>query len=157
MVIQQPIEEKKYEEKVLLIKRVSKKTTGGNYVTFSALVVVGDKKGKVGIGIGRGLEVPPAIQKAMNYARKHLITVPIFKNTLPHEIKLKFKSAYILLKPAPEGSGLKVGSVARVILDLAGINNASGKIIGSRNQLANTYAVMEALKRLKPRKLEVRS
>ncbi len=148
---QQSPEDKKYEEKVLLIKRVSKKTPGGNYVTFSALVVVGDKKGKVGIGIGRGLEVPPAIQKAMNYARKHLIQVPVFHNTIPHEIKLKFKSAFILLKPAPEGSGLKVGSVARVILDLAGINNASGKIIGSRNQVSNTYAVMEALKKLKPR------
>lgn len=151
MAIPQPTEEKKYEEKVLLIKRVSKKITGGNYVTFSALVVVGDKKGKVGIGIGRGLEVPPAIQKAMSYARKHLINVPIYKNSLPHPIKLKFKSANVLLKPAPEGSGLKVGSVARVILDLAGINNASGKIIGSRNQLANTYAVIEALKRLKPK------
>lgn len=149
MINNQPTEEKKFEEKVLLIKRVSKKIPGGNYVTFSALVVVGDKKGKVGMGIGRGLEVPPAIQKAINYAKKHLITVPIYKNTLPHEMKLKFKAAYILLKPAPEGTGLKVGSVARVILDLAGISNASGKIIGSRNQIVNTYAVMEALKRLK--------
>lgn len=149
MIQEQPKEEKKFEEKVLLIKRVSKKIPGGNYVTFSALVVVGDKKGKVGMGIGRGLEVPPAIQKAINYAKKHLITVPIYKNTLPHEMKLKFKAAYILLKPAPEGTGLKVGSVARVILDLAGISNASGKIIGSRNQIVNTYAVMEALRKLK--------
>jgi len=147
----QQIEEKKYEEKVLLIKRVSKKIPGGNYVTFSALVVVGDKRGKVGIGIGRGLEVPPAIQKAIKQARKHLINVPIFKNSLPHQIKIKFKAALIMLKPAPEGSGLKVGSVARVILDLAGVSNASGKIIGSRNQTVNTYAVMEALKKLKPK------
>jgi len=145
-------DEKKFEEKVLLIRRVSKKTSGGNYVTFSALVVVGDKKGKVGIGLGRALEVPPAIQKAMNHAKKHMIEVPIYNNTLPHEIKLKFKSAKILLKPAPEGTGLKVGSVARVLLDLAGVNNASGKIIGSRNQIVNTYAVMEALKLLKLRK-----
>ena len=143
--------EKKLNEKVLLIKRVSKKTSGGNYVTFSALVVVGDGNGKVGIGLGRGLEVPPAIQKAMNYARKHMIRVPIYRNTLPHEIKLKYKAALILLKPAPEGTGLKVGSVARVILDLAGVQNASGKIIGSRNQLVNTYAVMNALKKLKIR------
>ncbi len=142
-------EEQKKLEKVLLIKRVSKKTPGGNYVTFSALVVVGDKKGKVGIGVGRGLEVPPAIQKAITYARKHMIEVPIQKNTLPHEVLLKFKAARIYLKPAPEGTGLKVGSVARVILDLAGVNNASGKIMGSRNQVVNTYAVIEALKRLK--------
>ncbi len=142
-------EEKKYEEKVLLIKRVSKKIPGGNYVTFSALVVVGDKKGKVGVGLGRALEVPPAIQKAINYAKKHLISVPLYKNTLPHEIKIKYKASNILLKPAPEGTGLKVGSVARAILDLVGISDASGKIIGSRNQITNTYAVMEALKKLK--------
>src|SRR3989344_7565673 len=148
--------EKTIEEKVLLIRRVSKKTTGGNYVSFSALVVVGDRKGNVGIGLGRGLEVPPAIQKAISQAKKHQISVPIFKNTIPHEIRLKYKAALILLKPAPEGTGLKVGSVARVILDLAGISNASGKIIGSRNQIANTYAVIEALKKLKPKKLEVR-
>lgn len=157
MIEQNTGQEKKYEDKVLLIKRVSKKTPGGNYVSFSALVVVGDKKGKVGVGLGRGLEVPPAIQKAINYAKKHLVTVPLFRNTLPHEIKLKYKAAFILLKPAPEGTGLKVGSVARVILELAGISNASGKIIGSRNQIANTYAVMEALKRLKPKKLKVGS
>lgn len=143
--------EKKLEERVLLIRRVSKKTTGGNYVTFSALVAVGDGKGRVGIGIGRGLEVPPAIQKAMTKARKHMITVPIYKSTIPHHIELKYKSARLLLKPAPEGTGLKVGSVVRTILDLAGIYNASGKIIGTRNQIVNTYAVMEALKRLKRR------
>lgn len=150
------IQEKKYEEKVLLIKRVSKKIPGGNYVTFSALVAVGDKHGKVGIGLGRGLEVPPAIQKAISQAKKNLVNVPIFKNTLPHEIKVKYKAALILLKPAPEGTGLKVGSVARVILDLVGVTNASGKIIGSRNQIANTYAVMEALKKLRAKTLEVR-
>ncbi len=149
MIQEQQKEEKKYEEKVLLIKRVSKKTPGGNYVTFSALVVVGDKKGKVGIGMGRGLEVPPAIQKAISYAKKHLIDVPLFNGTLPHEIKLKYKAALILLKPAPAGTGLKIGSVARVILDLAGVTDASGKIIRSRNQIVNTYAVMEALKKLK--------
>jgi small subunit ribosomal protein S5 len=146
-------EEKKFEEKVLLIKRVSKKIPGGNYVTFSALVIVGDKKGQVGIGIGRALEVPPAIQKAITYAKKHLIRVPIYKNTLPHSIQLKYKAGLILLKPAPEGTGLKVGSVIRVILNLAGVQNASGKIIGSRNQVVNTYAVIEALKRLKTRNI----
>ncbi len=142
-------EEKKLEEKVLLIKRVSKKIPGGNYVSFSALVAVGDKKGRVGIGIGRGLEVPPAIQKAISYAKKHMITVPIKGNSIPHEVKLKFKSALVLIKPAPEGTGLKVGSVTRVLFDLAGIYNASGKIIGSRNQIVNTYAIMKALEKLK--------
>ncbi len=145
-------EEKKLEEKVLLIRRVSKKIPGGNYVSFSALVAVGDKKGRVGIGIGRGLEVPPAIQKAISHAKKHMITVPIKRNSIPHEVRLKFKSALVLIKPAPEGTGLKVGSVTRPLFDLAGIYNASGKIIGSRNQVVNTYAIMEALGKLKNHK-----
>ena len=130
---------------------MSKKITGGNYVTFSALVAVGDKKGKVGIGIGRGLEVPIAIKKAINRARKSMITVPIVRSTIPHEIALKYKSAFIFLKPAPEGTGLKVGSVIRVIFDLCGIYNASGKIIGSRNQVVNTYLIMRALQKFRPR------
>jgi len=149
MYAQRKPNESGIEEKVLLIKRVSKKITGGNYVTFSALVAVGDKKGKVGIGIGRGLEVPPAIQKAIAYAKKHMILVPTKNKSITHEVRVKFKAAYVLLKPAPEGTGLKVGSVARVLLDLAGIENASGKIIKSRNQVVNTYAIMEALGKLK--------
>jgi small subunit ribosomal protein S5 len=142
-------EDKEYQEKVVKIRRVSKKTTGGNYVTFSALVVVGNRKGKVGIGLGRSLEVPPAIQKAISYAKKHMINVPMRNKTIPHEVRVNFKAALILLKPAPEGTGLKVGSVARVILDLAGVENASGKIIGSRNQIVNTYAIMKALSLLR--------
>lgn len=144
--------EKQFTESVILIRRVSKKIPGGNYVTFSALVAVGDKKGKVGIGLGRSLEVPPAINKAIAYAKKHLITVPIKNKTIPYMVKLKYKAAKILLKPAPQGTGLKVGSVARVILDLAGVENASGKIIGSRNKIANTYAVIKALKKLSLKK-----
>lgn len=148
---EQKKEEKKFEEKVLLIKRVSKKIPGGNYVTFSALVVVGDRNGKVGIGVGRGLEVPPAIQKAITQAKKHMITVPVQNHTIPHEISLKYKASHILLKPAPAGTGLKVGSVIRPIFNLVGIYNASGKIIGSRNQVVNTYAVIKALEKLKVR------
>ncbi len=137
------------EEKVLLIRRVSKKIPGGNYSTFAALVAVGDRKGRVGVGVGRGLEVPPAINKALNYAKKHMIVVPQKDKTLTHQIKFKYKAAQILLKPAPPGTGLKVGSVTRVLLDLAGVENASGKIIRSRNQIVNTYAVIKALSLLK--------
>lgn len=146
-------EKSPYEEKVLLIKRVSKKIPGGNYVTFSALVAVGDRQGQVGIGLSRGLEVPIAIKKAINKAKKNLIKVTLYKKTLPHPVLTSYKAAKILLKPAPEGTGLKVGSVVRIILDLAGIENASGKIIGSRNQIVNSYAVMKALKKLKERKI----
>jgi len=142
-------EGKEKEEKVLLIRRISKKTPGGNYISFSALVAVGDKRGKVGIGLGTGLEVPQAIKKAVNYAKKHLINVPVYKTTLPHSIRVKYKGALLILKPAPDGSGLKVGSVLRSILRLSGVTNASGKILRSRNQITNAYAVMKALKKLK--------
>jgi len=112
---------------------------------------VGDGKGQVGLGLGRGLEVPPAIKKGIAQAKKNMITLPIYNDTLPHEILLKYKASLLLLKPAPPGTGLKVGGVVRVILDVAGVNNASGKIIGTRNQITNAYAVMEAIKRMKPR------
>ena len=144
-------EEKKLEERVLLIRRVSKKTAGGNHVTFSALVAVGDTRGKVGIGIGRAQEVPSAIQKGMSYAKKHMITVPLFKSTIAHRVQVKHKAAVVLIKPAPLGTGLKVGSVVRIILELVGVQDASGKILGSRNQVVNTYTIMKALKQLKPK------
>lgn len=144
-------EDSKYEERILHLRRVSKKTSGGNYISFSALVAIGDNEGNVGVGIGRGLEVPPAIKKAITQAKKHMVHIPIYKDSLPHQVLLKYKASRILLKPAPAGTGLKVGGVVRVILDIAGVNNASGKIIGTRNQITNAYAVMEALKKLKPR------
>src|SRR3990167_1477039 len=143
--------DKKFNERILHLRRVSKKTTGGNYISFSALVVVGDGKGKVGLGLGRGLEVPPAIQKGITQAKKNMIQLPIYKDTIPHQILIKYKASRLLLKPAPPGTGLKVGGVVRVILDVAGVNTASGKIIGTRNQITNAYAVMEAIKRMKPR------
>lgn len=143
--------EKKYEERIITIRRVSKKTTGGNYISFSALVAIGDGQGNVGIGLGRGLEVPPAIQKAITQAKKKLVYVPIYNETIPHQVQLKYKASRLLLKPAPPGTGLKVGGVVRAVLDLAGVNNASGKIIGTRNQITNAYAVIEAIKKLKPR------
>lgn len=139
------------EEKVLLIRRLSKKTKGGNYISFSALVVVGDNINKVGVGLGRGLEVPQAIKKAILHARKHMIEIPVHEESLPHDIKVKYKSSNIVLKPAPKGAGLKVGSVVRSILSLGGVKNASGKILGSRNHISNVYAVMKALESLKPR------
>jgi small subunit ribosomal protein S5 len=142
-------EDNKIEEKVLVIKRISKKTPGGNYVTFSVLAAVGDNNGKVGIGVGRSQEIPPAIKKAISYAKKHMIKVSLYKSTIPHDITIKYKSAKILLKPAPEGSGLKVGNIIRPILELAGIKNASGKILKSKNKTVNVYAVMEALRMLK--------
>lgn len=144
--------ENKMQEKVLQIKRVSKKTSGGNYISFTALVAIGDGKGTVGIGLGRGLEVPQAIRKAITYAQKHLLVIPIINDTIPHEIKFKYKGSLLILKPAPQGAGLKVGSVVRSILSIAGVLNASGKILRSRNKNTNTYAIMKALSILKKKK-----
>jgi|SRR3989338_5314233 len=141
-----------YDEKVLVIRRISKKTKGGNYITFSALVAIGDHKGKVGVALGRSHEVPAAIAKAMSVAKKSLITVPLINNTIPQSVLIKYKAATILIKPAPQGAGLKVGSVVRSILSLAGVDNASAKIIRSRNKINNAYATILALKSLRPKK-----
>ncbi len=139
------------QEEVLQIKRVVKKTTGGSHITFTALVVVGDKKGRVGLGFGRGREVPQAIQKGIKQARRNMFDVPVYNDTLPHDVLIKFRAARLILKPAPQGTGLKVGSVVRTIFSLAGIVNASGKILRSRNQAANATAVIKALQTLKTR------
>lgn len=148
-------EVKEFEEKVIMLRRVSKKTTGGNSITFSALVVVGDGKGKVGLALGRSAEVPAAIQKAIAHAKKKMIVLPLNDDTIPHSIRTKFKSASIILKPAPKGAGLKVGSVLRSVLSAAGVKNASGKLLGSRNKITNAYAVMNALKKMKARPAKV--
>ncbi len=145
-------EPKEFEEKVLMLRRVSKKTTGGSSITFSALVVVGDGKGKVGLALGRSAEVPAAIQKAIAHAKRKMIVLPLHEDTIPHSIRTKFKAASIILKPAPKGAGLKVGSVLRSVLSAAGVKNASGKLLGSRNKVTNAYAVMNALKKMKERK-----
>lgn len=98
------------------------------------------------------MEVPLAIRKAIVQAKKHTVSIPIYETSLPHEVMFKYKSAKILLKPAPLGTGLKVGSVVRTILELGGIENASGKIIGTRNQAMNAYAVIESIKTLQDKK-----
>jgi len=138
-----------FEEKVIQVRRVSKKTKGGNKISFSVLVVVGDKKGQVGAGLGKAPSVRSAIQKGINYARKHLIKVPIIKGTIPHEVRIKYGAAKILLKPAPAGTGIIAGSVIRNLAQVAGIENIVSKILGSRNKLTNVYATMEAFKKLK--------
>ena len=155
MSMREQFADKTFEERILLIKRVTKKITGGSHITFAALVAVGDRKGRVGVGMGRGQEVPQAIKKGLVKAQKNMITIPVYKGTIPHEVMMKYKAGMVYLKPAPEGTGLKVGSVIRSIFDLAGVYNVSGKIIGSRNQIVNTQLVMKALQELKQRTLPV--
>lgn len=139
----------KFAEKIVQINRVSKKTKGGNTMRFSVLVVVGDKKGKVGLGRGKSSDIASAIQKAISYAKKHFIDVPIVNGTIPHDITLKLGAARIMLKPAPQGSGLIAGGAVRSVVEVAGIRNISSKILGTNNKASNVHAVFAALEKLK--------
>jgi len=138
-----------FEERVVQVNRVSKKTKGGNRIGFSVLVVVGDRKGKVGVGLGKAADVAAAVQKAANYAKKHLISVPMRGTTIPHKILVKLGAAKILLKPAPPGSGVIAGGAVRTVVETAGIKDVVSKILGTRNQASNAYAAFEALKKLR--------
>ncbi len=142
-------EPKEFEEKVVQVNRTSKKTSGGNKIGFSVLVVVGDKKGRVGVGLGQGPEVQSSVRKAVSYAQKHLITVPMVGKTIPHPITVKFGAARVMLKPAPAGSGIIAGGAVRAVVNAAGIADISSKILGTNNKANNVYATMEALKKLK--------
>lgn len=140
-----------FEEKIIKINRVSKKTKGGNKIGFSALMVVGNKKGKVGVGLGKAPDVALAIKKGIAVAKKHLVEVPIIKGTIPFRIDLKSGAAKIILKPAPPGSGVIAGGAVRNVVTAAGIENISSKVLGTKNQASNVYATLEALTRLADR------
>ncbi|MFZ5845342.1 MAG: 30S ribosomal protein S5 [Patescibacteria group bacterium] len=138
-----------FTEKVVQVNRVSKKTKGGNKISFSVLVVVGDRKGRVGVGLGGAPEVASAVRKAVNYAKKHLLTVPLKGTTIPHEVYVKRGAAKVMLKPAPSGTGVIAGGAVRAVVEAAGIRDVVSKILGSKNQASNVYATLEALKQFK--------
>ncbi|MCJ7793255.1 MAG: 30S ribosomal protein S5 [Candidatus Marinimicrobia bacterium] len=138
-----------FEETVVRVNRVSKKTKGGNRISFSVLTVVGDKKGKVGAGLGRAPDVASAIRKGLKLARKKMIVVPLKGTTIPHEILVKQGAAKVLLKPAPPGTGVKAGGSVRVVVEAAGNKDIVSKILGSNNRTNNVYATLTALKKLK--------
>ncbi len=139
---------KEFTESVVQINRVSKKTKGGNQMRFSALLVVGDKKGRVGVGLSKGKDVRSAIGKAVSYAKRHLVSVPLRGTTVPFEVKQKFGAAYILVKPATPGTGIIAGGPMRVVLESAGVTDVVGKILGTKNKINNVYATIEAMKTL---------
>lgn len=136
---------KEFEETVVQINRISKKTKGGNQIRFSALVVVGDKKGKVGVGLAKAHDVRNAIRKSIEAAKRKLIVIPLVGTTIPYSVKEKFSAAVVLLKPAPAGSGIIAGGPMRVVLEAAGVRDAVGKILGTKNKISNVYATLKAL------------
>ena len=136
---------KEFSETVVQINRISKKTKGGNQIRFSALVVVGDKKGKVGIGLSKAGDVRNAINKAITAAKKRMVKIPLKGTTIPYSVREKFSAAQIYLKPAPPGSGIIAGGPVRVVLEAAGIRDASAKILGTENKISNVYATLKAL------------
>ncbi|MEK7578310.1 MAG: 30S ribosomal protein S5 [Patescibacteria group bacterium] len=143
-------EKSEFEQKVLDIRRVTRVVAGGKRFRFRATVVLGDHKGRVGVGVDKGADTSEAIEKAARAARKNLILVTIKNNTIPHEVIGKFSSAVILLKPAGEGKGIIAGGPVRVVVSLAGIVNVTSKILGTTtNKLNNARAAIEALKKLK--------
>ena len=139
-----------FEEKVVTIKRVTKVVKGGRHMRFSALVVVGNGKGKVGVGLGKAIEIPEAIRKGKEDAMKHLIEIPIDEtNSIPHDIIGNFGGAKVLLKRAPEGTGVIAGGPARNVLELAGVKNIRTKSLGSNNKQNVVLATMNGLSALK--------
>lgn len=139
-------EEKQFDERMVSIDRVARVVKGGRRFRFRALVVVGDHKGKIGVGTSKGSDVTAAITKATEVAKKNIVKVNLFNDTIPHETEAKVSGAKILVKPASPGTGLIAGGVVRVVLEVAGIKNALSKSLGSSNKINVAYATVEALK-----------
>ncbi len=151
MAIQKPElvkEEKQFEERVVNIDRVARVVKGGRRFRFRALVVVGDKKGRVGVGSAKGADVTAAVSKAVETAKKNLLELKLYKGTLPHETQAKVGGADILIKPASAGTGLIAGGVVRTILEVGGVSNALSKSFGSTNKTNIAYATIAALSAL---------
>lgn len=140
-----------FDSKIIDLSRVTRVMAGGKRMRFRALVVVGDKKGRVGMAVSKGADVTLAVNKSTVKAKKNLLRVPIVEGTIPHAIEVKFGAAQVLLKPAPQGTGVIAGGPVRAVLDLAGIKNVVSKMKGSKNKIANVRAVMQALSQLRTR------
>ncbi len=138
-----------FEQRIVDIARVTRVMAGGKRMRFRACVAIGDKKGKVGIGLAKGADVTLAVAKAVNQAKKHLITVPMVKQTIPHSVDQWFGAAHVLLKPAAVGRGIIGGGIVRTILELSGVHNVTSKILGTNNKVNNAKCVIEALKSLR--------
>ncbi len=142
-----------YKEKVLDLRRVTRVVAGGKRFSFRATVVIGDEKGKVGVGVAKGADVAQSVDKAKTNAKKRLITTHLKNKTITHEVEAKYSAARVLIRPAKSGHGLKAGGAVRTVLLLAGVRDASAKCLGgTKNKLTNALATIEALKKLKSEK-----
>lgn len=139
-----------FDEQVLDIRRVTRVTAGGKRFRFRATIVLGNGRGKVGVGVAKGTDTQAAIEKARHQAKRNLIEVKLKNHTIPHEVEAKFSAARVLVKPATSGHGLMAGGSTRIVLGLAGVKDATAKCIGStKNKLTNALATVEALKKIR--------
>jgi len=146
---------KEFDDSVLEIRRVTRVVSGGKRMSFRAVVAIGDKKGRVGVGVGKGSDVANSIREAKNDAKKNLIKINLKDNrTIPYDVEDKYGAAKIRLKPVPEGHGLIAGGAARVVLDLVGIKDITAKLLGGNNKLNTAMATITALKEFKKTKEE---
>jgi len=136
--------EDEFEQRIVELARVTRVMAGGKRMRFRALVVIGNHKGRVGFGLAKGADVSLAVSKAATKARRNLVGVPLRGDTLPHELMVKYKSAYVMLKPAKTGTGIIAGGPVRVVFELAGVPNVVSKILGSPNKINNVRAIFKA-------------
>ncbi|MBM5790043.1 30S ribosomal protein S5, partial [Candidatus Parcubacteria bacterium] len=141
-------EVKEFEQKILDLARVTRVTAGGKRMSFRCALVIGDKKGRVGLGVAKGGDVQIAIEKAYRQAKKNVLTVPMQNETLAYPVWVKEGSAIILLKPAPKGTGLKSGGAVRMVLEYAGVPNAVSRVLNSSNKINIARATLEAIRQL---------
>ncbi|MFH0987921.1 MAG: 30S ribosomal protein S5 [Parcubacteria group bacterium] len=144
-----PEEKPEFDQKIIDLARVTRVMAGGKRMRFRACVVIGDKKGRLGMGLAKGKDVTLSVNKAVNKAKKNMIKIPIVNGTIPHNVYVKFKAAKILLKPAPSGTGLKAGGAMRMALELSGISDIVGKIIGGKSKINTVTALMRGLSSFK--------
>jgi small subunit ribosomal protein S5 len=142
-------ERNEFDQKVVEVKRVTRVVAGGKRMRFRALVVIGDHKGKVGMGLKKGADVAESVNKAVTAAKKNMISLPLVNETIPHVVNVKYKSSSLMLKPAKPGSGVIAGGAVRQVFDLAGVKNVVSKMLGSNNKVNNVKAVFAAFGMMK--------